>query len=136
MNACSLFKSLVNCNTWKSILWTNDLKGIGEYSAKKSIFFPDWRKNYEISPNFSLSDVENCPKLHFLSRSAFLGEKLSKFALFGVKIAPTHIPPPYLYLAEYSPMSVNQWDCSIFVALNLCTLLYDLSVIPKPLFCQ
>ena len=63
--------------------------GIGEYSAKKIYFFPGQRKNCEkISPYFSLSEVENCPKLHFfgkkLSRLAFFGGNLSKFTLYGV----------------------------------------------------
>ena len=57
---------------------------IGEYSATKIYFFPGQRKNCEkISPYFLLSEVENCPKLHFF------GNKLSRLALanLGVKIA-------------------------------------------------
>ena len=48
-------------------------------------------KKVIISPYFSLSDGENCPKMHFfgikLSRLAFFEEKLSKFELFLVYIA-------------------------------------------------
>ena len=60
---------------------------IGEYSAKKIYFFPGWRKNCEkVSPYFSLSEEENCQKLHFFEKkivkiSIFLGKivKISNF---------------------------------------------------------
>ena len=63
------------------------LINIGEYSAKKIYFFPSRQKNCEkISPYFLLSEVENCPKLHFFWKklSKFFPQKMSKFALFGV----------------------------------------------------
>ena len=64
---------------------------IGEYSARKIYFFPSHRKNCEkVSQYFSLSQVKNCPKLHFfgkkLSKFALIGYKLQKFANLGVKI--------------------------------------------------
>ena len=73
---------------------------------QKYLFFPSQLKKYEeISPYFSLSEMENFPKLHLLfekklPRLAFFGKigkiekncslygRVSKFALFGVKIAP------------------------------------------------
>lgn len=43
---------------------------IGEYSARKIYFFPNQQKNCEkISHYFSLSEIENCPKLHFLGKN-------------------------------------------------------------------
>ena len=47
---------------------------LGDNSAKKINFFP----GQQISPYFSLSEVENCPKLHFF------GKKLSRLAFFWV----------------------------------------------------
>jgi len=54
---------------------------IGEYSAKK-LFFPRLAKKLKkkISPYFSLSEVENCPKLQFF------WEKIVKISIFWGKI--------------------------------------------------
>ena len=38
---------------------------IGKYSAKKIYVFPGWQKIVKNFPIFLLSEVENCPKLHF-----------------------------------------------------------------------
>ena len=54
---------------------------IGEYSAKKIYFFPGWRKNCEkVSPYYSLSEEENCQKLHFFEK------KIVKISIFLGKI--------------------------------------------------
>ena len=58
---------------------------------QKIYFFPSRRKNCEeISPYFSLSEVENCPKLDFFGKKivkiSIFGGKLSKFANLEVKI--------------------------------------------------
>ena len=42
---------------------------IGEYSAKKIYFFPVNKKIVKKFPYFSLSEVENCPKLNFLGKN-------------------------------------------------------------------
>ena len=72
---------------FQSIFYSSWSKlSIGEYSARKIYFFPGQQKNCEkISPYFSLSEVENCPKLHF-----FL-EKIVKISIFGGKIAKIRI---------------------------------------------
>ena len=47
-----------------------EVSGIGEYSAKKLIFFPCRRKNCEkLSPYFSLSEVKNFLKLLFFGKN-------------------------------------------------------------------
>ena len=57
------------------------VSAIGEYSAKKIYFFPGWRKNCEkVSPYFSLSEEENCQKLHFFEK------KIVKISIFLGKI--------------------------------------------------
>jgi len=54
---------------------------IGEYSAKKIIFSQTSEKIVKkISPYFSLSEVENCPKLQFF------WEKIVKISIFWGKI--------------------------------------------------
>ena len=64
-----------------NILSKSTLSSIGEYSAKKSIFSPAGEKIVKkISPYILLSEVENCPKLHFV------GDKLSRLAFFGEKL--------------------------------------------------
>ena len=95
---------------------------VAKISVQKSVSVPGWRKNCEkISPYFQLSEVENCPKLHFFGKNCQnlhffgfklqnfanlgvkiekIGQKVSKFALFGKKFPPTLIlstPPLFLF---------------------------------------
>ena len=76
---------------------------IGEYSARKNLFFPSQQKNCEkISPYFSLSEVENCPKLHFfkdldLKKERFFGRRKKKSARMPMKF-PWSFGPDSLFL--------------------------------------
>ena len=97
---------------------------------QKFIFSRRGEKNCEkVSPYFSHPGVEKFPKQHFFGKNfsrlalfwqkfaifggklLILGGKSIKIGIFWVKSFPPLIffPPPYFYLAEYSPMILILW---------------------------
>ena len=76
-----MMRSSSGINKWFSLIKVNISTTIGEYSAKKIYFFPSWQKNCEkVSPYYSLSEEENCQKLHFFEK------KIVKISIFLGKI--------------------------------------------------